>query len=439
MGSSAGAASSSDKGKKSQRKGTAKESAAASSSLASLEQSRQTTPKQAKISKKSAEAEDIQKKRSRPALIRQLSHKNLGSKGGMTEKEDIARKHSALWECVKRRHDKYGGYIYTFRLRDEFDERLSPEKADAAIREKNKELSPAIERPVDFEIEAFDFSLSEDAWIHKLKSRIDFTNDTEGKMDKFMRNRFRIFREIAKLGYEVKTDSTGVYFSAPDREALLNRYQKLKETHPTLPDFDVVSSDGIASDIEYIEALSVCDAILSDGNEFMHDHLAHIIPTLHLLLILEMSQFSEEQSSLPPEGIGKPTYRQEKVRLGKMIVGAWGRIMTVKKAIENNPEILPPEDRAYYKKAFEQIETTLGLAVDTLSAAYSWDEDLYGMGTFRFQPSFFQDIGFIKGSWGYEDRFAQRRYGEDFLGVVTLEKVWTRMADFEKELRQLNN
>lgn len=44
------------------------------------------------------------------------------------------------------------------------------------------------------------------------------------------------------------------------------------------------STKGIADDMEFIEAYFAHDSLLSSGKEFFHDHVAHIIPTIHLML-----------------------------------------------------------------------------------------------------------------------------------------------------------
>jgi hypothetical protein len=65
----------------------------------------------------------------------------------------------------------------------------------------------------------------------------------------------------------------------PDRETLIHRYNELRKTHEyrDLPPLDIVSGQGIASDLEFVQANIDHDGIISEGKEFAHDVSEHII------------------------------------------------------------------------------------------------------------------------------------------------------------------
>lgn len=71
----------------------------------------------------------------------------------------------------------------------------------------------------------------------------------------------------------------------PDREALLGNWRVEMEKDPTLQDFDILDSAGVATDLAFIEAYMTHRALLSDGKEFIHDHLNHVGIFIQSLLL----------------------------------------------------------------------------------------------------------------------------------------------------------
>lgn len=81
---------------------------------------------------------------------------------------------------------------------------------------------------------------------------------------------------LSRLGFSL----IGQTISMPDTEALIDNWNKLRESDPELPHLRVYESDGIASDEEFIEAWNHYDVTISKGIEKIHDTFFHVIPTL---------------------------------------------------------------------------------------------------------------------------------------------------------------
>lgn len=152
---------------------------------------------------------------------------------------------------------------------------------------------------------------------------------------------FEAFPALTEFGYQFKQSEEGDFLYLPDRVAIMNRWKKYQKTHPDLPDLDIVSSEGIATNIEFINCYLKHDGMQSNGKEFVHDTLAHIIPLLlHLM---------------------NPNYTQIKKKVVELITEILKKFETVRKC---DPF------------AAQKFEYALGLLIDTASTASSL-EDLY--------------------------------------------------------------
>ncbi len=236
----------------------------------------------------------------------------------------IAQKQGHLWECIDRKPDEFGGYIYHYKLRKEFDfETLvlvghdhtkdengddELERVEKASEEKTQQIFPAAE-PEGFE-------------------------DVSEILEFVSQGRFK------KFGYSIKRDNTGVYLCIPDQEALEARFEKIRKFHPGSKPLKILSSEDVADDLTFIKAYLKYDVILG---EFVHDHFAHILPTLNLML------------SFPEE------YAIERERLRGVITTFLGRINLAEQMIEKG-------HLNDLKSQLPKIKTALGIAVDTLWA-----------------------------------------------------------------------
>lgn len=161
---------------------------------------------------------------------------------------EIAKRSGALWECIDRKPNQGDGYIYTFRLR--FDAQ--------ACAAKLKEIYPSVE-PVP---------------------RGSILTLLNKKAKWIPPEKYQYGRLLNRLGFE----SDGYYLHLPDREAFLERWENLREEREDLPALDILSSEGVASDREFIDAFFTHDFIISNGQEFVHDLTAHLMPTLIIIL-----------------------------------------------------------------------------------------------------------------------------------------------------------
>ncbi len=199
-----------------------------------------------------------------------------------TEAEEMKMREGHLWNhCSKRIPSPEGGFIYRFELGDEFnprnywgdkpmneiaaiemDERYGgdPDKENnlplAATAKKNEEISPAIE---------------------------------SGVLELWMNGFFHTDRAEA-LGFRLYEEGGKFHLELPDAEALSTRWEAYRNSHPelNLPPLKIKSSEGIAGDLEFAQAFIDYDVLLSNGKEFIHDHLAHIIPTLMTIFLVDI-------------------------------------------------------------------------------------------------------------------------------------------------------
>jgi hypothetical protein len=256
------------------------------------------------LSHKSKEAED---KPTTPKLKRSYSQPCL-FKGGSKikfEKEACQARDGFLWKCIGREPSLFGGYIYQYEIREEYNDFTShPDLLERIqnVELKNKDLYPAIELSPK-----------------PMKAKIDS------------------IKELRKLGYHIMEKEGTVIMKMPDREALLGAYQNLKEKYPqkNLPDFDIASSEGIADDLSFaLEHFK--GGLLSVGCEFCHDQHFHIIPRIERAL----------------EGID--FYQKTEKDLIEQIFSLYRKIYMAK---EQNPSL---------KNHSEKLNLILGMVTDVM-------------------------------------------------------------------------
>ncbi|MDP1880785.1 MAG: hypothetical protein Q8K60_07585 [Parachlamydiaceae bacterium] len=226
----------------------------------------------------------------------------------------ISEKSEGLYNCIGRKKDKSsGGYFYIFELKNEFKNLKKQEEINifhAVIRE----LYPATQvPPIVFE------------------------------------NLGDIFK---KLGYEKKGDC----FILPDEKILNSRWLNIIRDNPNLLPLNVISSNGIADDKSYIEAIIQGNIILSNGPEFLHDHFFHVMQRI-LLLSKHGSNSMETHSS---------NYLKIFTKFNKDIQKIIS-LINEKEMEAKNPQ-LNEESKKEQEKICEILWTCLGLIVDKASA-----------------------------------------------------------------------
>lgn len=213
------------------------------------------------------------------------------------DKIDIEKHSGIFWECVDKTASILGGYIYHFIAREEYND-FSPHpdrsKRIKSVRDKKAEIYPAIESSAD---DVWAFCNQKESFPVKLKNLMDgvsrraqelfFTKECSEREQGVLKTHLesvwensRKQREITeKLGYNTYMDEKYcIHLTFPDVEALHNHWKCLQAKSPemNLPDLDVVTSPGIASDLAFVDAYRKHDALLSTGNEFVHDHQVHV-------------------------------------------------------------------------------------------------------------------------------------------------------------------
>ncbi|HEY5259412.1 MAG TPA: hypothetical protein VIJ46_02110, partial [Rhabdochlamydiaceae bacterium] len=276
------------------------------------------------------------------------------------EQQEIAQRSGEFWECLSREKGALGGFIYKFRLQGDFDDVTPNENRAArtkAAEQKSKKMFPAIELT--------------GSQMLALDPNVPESELRPGTLK--IREHLQI---LMQLGYRAERKEDGVYLYLPDREALLTNWETLRATHPDLPELTILSSEGIAGDIDYVKAYFTHDGILSTGKEFLHDHQAHILSVIVLIL----------SSGKPSDVLGQnPTYRMEKSRMVLLLGKAYRRVMIARELCKTNFLKVPDEELALLKKHLPKIEATLGSFADILSskdrytATLQWKEkSIYG-------------------------------------------------------------
>lgn len=163
-----------------------------------------------------------------------------------TEAKAIEQKHGVTWECLDRVADG-PGYIYQFRLKAAYDPKGDVNNhKHAAFTAKLLEIFPAIEPELN------KLALLDPEKLLQIRQSGRETPET------------RAMELIQTLGYRYRADSTGHYLYLPDKEALLARFEKLRKSHPNLRALNIISSEGIANDMDFVEAyIKGYDALLS--------------------------------------------------------------------------------------------------------------------------------------------------------------------------------
>lgn len=188
------------------------------------------------------------------------------------ENLDLQNHSGELWSCIGRKASPYGGYIYRFVAKEEFDNYTPNENLSLCIKrveKKSSEIFPAIESTAQ-ELSSFSKKMA-DVW----------RNFNSSQSQEFRRQ----VEALNEIGYQVFIGED-VQIELPDLEALLNGWKHLQNKRPelNLPDMDVVDSKGIADDVAYANAYRDHDALLSSGKEFVHDHTVHVMSRISLML-----------------------------------------------------------------------------------------------------------------------------------------------------------
>ena len=97
---------------------------------------------------------------------------------------------------------------------------------------------------------------------------------------------FQITPLLHHLGYSFYIEEKEVYITLPCPTALLKNWKSAQEEHPdlNLPPISIAILNGIAPHQEFVEAYQKNDLVISQSEDFLHDQLIHILPSLKRII-----------------------------------------------------------------------------------------------------------------------------------------------------------
>lgn len=362
---------------------------------------------------------------------------------------ELTKKTGKLWECIARTLQPCGGYIYQFKLKPEFDTvtaNLLATNCSMAAQAKSKEIFPALEiYAEDYPYLELKFRKSEklqEEWIDEkcnavLQNSNGLLPNSNGTITEIFQTirhtikagldkRLKIGEDLRYLGFKKITNQKGVYFFLPCREVLNEHFAKLKKIRPNLSGLSIASSEGVATDMDFVRSYMTHDGLLSEGAEFMHDHSAHILPLLYLKL---------ESEKLPK----KHTYDKSKKRIVNHVRIAYERILNAERGMMNGTLIVEKEYSDRFQNDLNLLKTGLGIVVDRLSAINSLDRFhktaiRIGETGEEILEKHFATI-WTKNNW---KEYIAKRYTEYKINPQALSSLWQLITAFEKDQKSKN-
>lgn len=233
-----------------------------------------------------------------------------------------------LWECVERQEfPQEKGFIYTFHLRESCNIWANilpdhPKVDDDTIIQRDqfgalrgRKTFPATEQigrnPLHQLTDVIDKM--------RLKHQQHFaeTNTMLDKVEGVYLDQHT--NDIMKeLGYTVEMHKDGsIYATYPDHHILELRWEKIRQSHPeySLPPLKIQPSNNAAGDEEFLEAFKAANALLSTGEEFVHDQQFHVVGQL-----LFMIKHPHEYTILRNQAIDQIQKQVDQIkRIGKIV------------------------------------------------------------------------------------------------------------------------
>ncbi len=259
-------------------------------------------------------------------------------KNVLSESEELKRKEANLWTVIQRvpifksNDPDYtrSGYIYTYKLRDEFDRFTSKNREDKAeaLKVKQAEIFPAAEPNNNLEKEELIKQEFKKQRKTALEQALSSAEDKEASLigmnigwdfveKPFFEKLDFISRCLKFLGFSIETRGNGVFLTVPDVAALNTLWEDLRssiakqtESSPgnnadkrqlfqpsvigncisPLPPLDIKLQRGNrANDQDFFRAFLSHDRLVSDKREFLHDLSEHVRILLMLLLSSHVS------------------------------------------------------------------------------------------------------------------------------------------------------
>jgi hypothetical protein len=282
------------------------------------------------------------------------------------EKLALAQKEGEFWQCIGRKPDQDRGYIYHYVLKEEY--RLKFGKYQLFF----------FEPPLDFKQKV----LLKHEEIFPALEPIPYTKSLP------IRNSAM---KPHNLGYSFSESS----LQLPDIEALESRLEKLWKKRPDLKPLQILSSEGVADDLSFIEAYLKYDVLLSTGKEFIHDHWFHVIPTIFMML-------------------NCPQYFYERDRVREIISKVFYQILRAEEVIEK-------ENLTELKSQLPKIKTAVGSVVDIIWAFF--DEKSFK--EFNYESFVRRFLEILES--GLYQKFSNKSFGEK-VGRASLTNTWNQIT-----------
>lgn len=223
-----------------------------------------------------------------------------------------------------------------------------------------------------------EFSQALQMFTKKLKAALLITVDDYYKNNKRLRDFFN------QLGFSSKKEQGTVFFTMPCAQELQERWKTIQLNHPHLPELSIYSSQGIAGDLEFVEAYLSHHVLISTGGEMVHDS-GHLFDMLGLIYI-DYESYSAKKSSIVREA--KKIY--EKIIFAKQHLTQMGEASKISKF------------------SIQKLEVSLGMAMDLLSTFKHFKETII-----ECEEDFHRFIEYIWTNSFRNRTFFQNRLGGD--------------------------
>lgn len=246
--------------------------------------------------------------------------------------QELEEKSGKWWTCIGIEPGLHGGKVFKFEMKKEMMKEEF-KKETLALNEKIKEISPALE--LTFE------------------KALLLCNDRDA--------RYMGITVAKEIGYKAEFIQDGrdekLILYLLDKNALIANWNEYctKNLELKLPHLDIVDGEGIAGDLEFVEALLHHDALLSRGQEFVHDSTAHIFPVLERIV----------EAAKTKNPYGHFGFHRKEIKL------YYDKIVLAKELISLQPDTIKQIDKSLVEKIhthMDKIEAALGALTDSLSS-----------------------------------------------------------------------
>lgn len=213
------------------------------------------------------------------------------------------KKSGRLWKYYGETSNSNGGTLYHFVLDPKYNhfakyipgseqemDLTTFKKIQENVRQAEKEMYPADELewisllPLNRGLSSVEYQKIITHFEKFSKMTINHSFESEDSDHQY---RTPALRDLNTLGYDsgYNFDRSKVTLTLPGTKALLSNWKELQNNYPSLRELKIRSSDGMASDREFIRSFLNGEFVLSESTEFVHDHLIHLSTFLEEVLL----------------------------------------------------------------------------------------------------------------------------------------------------------